>query len=248
MFRYTGSGAALPIVFQEDEPLVRAQADGYDGLFGIDTGNSGATVLFGAFLTKHDFFARYPDGLATTAGGTGGLVHGSTQALGRLGIAGYTLHNFVANFVVQQRGSFSSTTEAGNIGTVILSQFTPTFDYRDRVIYFEREKDAPTKPQNRAGFGYSQSGNGVTVNVVVAKSSAAKAGIVSGDRVTAVNGTPIAAISPDALRAYTQGAAGSSLTLRIVHADETRDVVLTLHDVLCPDVPDGCPPWVEPTP
>jgi len=178
-FRYHGSGVPLRLVFQQDAPLVDAQADGYDGLFMIDTGNSGTTILIGHFLEQHGFFDRYHDGIASTGGGTGGVVHASTQALDRLTIAGQTLHNFPASFVVQQRGSFSSLTEAGNIGTAVLSQFTPTFDYRDETIYFERENGAPIAPQSRAGFSYSQTADGMTIGTVLPQSAAAVAGLTA---------------------------------------------------------------------
>jgi hypothetical protein len=246
-FHYGGTGVALPLVFQEDMPIIRAQADGFDGLFGIDTGNSGPTVLFGNFLQAHGFLDRYRSGIETTSSGAGGIVHNSTQTLDRLTIAGQTMRNFLTSFVVQKRGSFSSLTEAGNIGNLVLAQFTPTFDYRDEKIYFERETSAQVDVQNRAGFGAAVLSGNLVVTVVLPKAPAADAGLVAGDRIVSINGVAGESIAPDALRTLLRGPVGTPLILRIVHDNTPRDVTITLRDLFCPAATQGCPPSVEPT-
>jgi hypothetical protein len=57
-------GTAVPFTFESDPnvPIVDAAADGYRGLFGVDTGNARSLHLYGAFLERTGLDARYPGG------------------------------------------------------------------------------------------------------------------------------------------------------------------------------------------
>lgn len=241
---------ALPIVFQDDEPLTSASADGVRGLFGIDTGNSGRTVLFGDFLRGHGFLARYNGGAATQSTGTGGAVYSTTFRLRELTFGGLTMHDFVTNFVSQKTGSFSSRTEAGNIGHDVLAQFTVTFDYAGGRMYVRPEPGAPLPGFSRAGFasfGRNSSSNNLIVQSVLPNTPAAEAGFVAGDSITAIDGVPVASIPSSRLRDLTRQPAGTQLHLTVVKSSGgTVEVTLTLRDLLCNPGETTCAPRVTP--
>lgn len=129
-FKYAGKGVALPLVFQDDIPLIPAAADGTAGLFEYDVRAPGKLMLFGPFLESHGFLARYHVQPAAGSSTT-------PETLAKLEIAGATLTDEPANFGAFTQGKFSSRAEAGLLGYGVLSQFVTTLDYKHGVIYFE---------------------------------------------------------------------------------------------------------------
>lgn len=240
--------AIVPLSFQDDMPLAYASADGAPGLFGIDTGNGGTPFLFGDYLRRNGFFARYTAGAAGRSTGTGGAVLSSTHRLRALTFGGLTLHDFITSFVVQQRGSFSSRTEAGNLGHDVLSQFTVTFDYARERMYLHREPDASLPSYTRTGvLAASLDAQGrPVVAAVIPGSPAADAGVAAGDAIAAIDGTPVAQLSPLQMYASSRGPVGSTVRYTLVTGTNQRDVTLTLRELLCNPDESRCGPWVEP--
>ncbi len=232
-FHQVGPSVRVPIVFQEDIPLAVASADGYAGLFGIDTGNSGSPIMFGPFLQSHGFLKRYALGAAATSSGTGGAVYSSTQVLASLQFAHRSLRNILAYFVVGQHGgSFSSSTEAGNLGYQVLANFVPTYDYRRSVMFLAPATAGPLPARGRAGLGLSKESHAFfSVVGVLPNSPASDAGIVTGDTISAVNGRPASSLSPADVYGLVRQRAGAVLSLDVVHGTSTRVVHLTLRDI-----------------
>jgi hypothetical protein len=233
-FAYGGHGFAKPLVFEQDIPLMRARADRVQGLFQVDTGNSGSTLFFGDFLRHHGMFARYPNGVAGASSGTGGTVSLTTHRLHTLSVGEWTMRNFPVKFVVQQKGSFSSRSLAGNMGYDVLSQFTPTFDYRDGLLYLERRSGAAVPVFNRAGFSVTRGERGrATVAAVYANSPASEGGLRKGDIVRTIGGIPISSISSEQLYWLVRGQVGSKLRLVVERGGSPRSMTLVLRDLLC---------------
>ena len=240
--------ATVPLLFQDDMPLAYATADGARGLFGIDTGNSGPIYLFGDYLRHYGFFARYTNGVAGRSSGSGGAVRSSTHRLRELDFGGLSMHDFVAGFVVQQRGSFSSRTEAGNLGHDVLAQFTVTTDYARGAMYLHREAGASLPVFTRTGIvGGTRDAQGhPIVAVVMHDSPAAAAGIAAGDVITAIDGTPTEQLSLSQLIALSRRPVGTQIRLTAKTGTNQRDVTLTLRELLCNPGTPRCGPWVEP--
>lgn len=114
-----GPGVEERFVLQEDDdiPLVHASVDGHDGLFQFDLRAPTSLMLFKPFLDR-----------------TG--VSGS-NAVQSLSIGGIVLHAVPARFLTSTVGKFASRTEAGLLGSALLSHFVTTIDYRHRTICFE---------------------------------------------------------------------------------------------------------------
>jgi hypothetical protein len=107
------TGATQRFTLQEDDdiPLVRAAIDGVPGLVQFDVRAPAALILF-----------RHPAGTGTVQ---------------RLELGGIVLHDVPARFTDAQAGKFSSRTEAGLVGSRVLSQFVTTLNYRAQTIRFE---------------------------------------------------------------------------------------------------------------
>lgn len=228
-FNYRGRGRLVPIRFQEDMPLAQATADGSAGAFGVDTGNSGMLILYGEFLRRTGMLAKYSPGLAVRGQGTGGSNTGRIEMLSSFRIGGHTLTKLVADFTQMKTGSFSSWTEAGDLGITVLSRFAPTFDYASQTLYLDPTARTLAPVHNRSGLGFTKNQlDAIDVVQVRPNSAATQAGLVAGDRITAVNGKPAADFSRADFFDLVTTRAGTVLRLTVVRGATTRIVDLVL--------------------
>jgi hypothetical protein len=228
-FSYDGNGTRVPFEFQEDMPLARATAEGHGGSFGVDTGNAGVVVLYGDFLRRTGLLAKYARGYAQLGKGTGGANSGRIETLSSFAIGGHAIASLTAYFTQMKSGSFSSWTEAGDLGLTVLSRFTPTFDYADQTLYLDPVAHPLVIPPNRSGLTFEKNQPGaIDVLAVRPNSAASELGIVAGDRILAVNGKDARDLSnADFLEAVT-AARGTGVQLTIAHGATTRTVQLIL--------------------
>jgi len=235
-FKYNGSGAQVPIVFQDDMPLATASADNTPGWFGIDTGNSGSLILFGPFLTNHHFLKRYAQGRSAVGSGTGGAVHSFVQSLNSFRIAHRTFRNILTFFVIGQRGgSFSSTTEAGNLGYQVLANFIPTFDFRRGLLYFDTAARGPMPARGRAGLALSKpTHERISVVAVLPDSPASVAGIAVGDTIDSIDRRPARTLGNADIYALMRQPVGTVVKIVYVHGSSRRTIRLTLRDIPLP--------------
>ncbi len=223
---------AVPFTFESDPdvPMVDAAADGYGGLFGVDTGNAGDLILYGSFLERTGLDARYAGGAVIIGHGTGGTNTGHRETLRTFSIGGHVLHGIEANFTKMKTGAFSAWTQAGNLGFTILSRFIPTFDYSRQLLYLAPARRATPIPSNRSGLAFEKN-EPAAFDVIAVKpgSAAATAGIVAGDRILAIDGKSAAGFSRADLVGIVTQAPGTAVRLRVLHSGSTREVTLTLH-------------------
>jgi hypothetical protein len=228
-FAPPAGATAVALRFQEDMPLAHAAADGHAGRFGVDTGNAGTLILYGDFLRRTGLQAKYARGTTVHGEGTGGANTGSLQTLRSFAIGGHELRRIDADFTRMATGSFSSWTEAGDLGLTVLSRFTPVFDYADETLYLKPAVRPLVLPPNRSGLQFSKDAPGaITVVAVKRGSAAADAGIAARDAILAVNGVPAARISRADFYAMVTGAPGTRLRLILRHGTFTRSVTLVL--------------------
>ncbi len=229
-FTHRGRGALVPIRFQEDMPLASANADGYRGAFGADTGNAGMLILYGDFLRRTGLLKKYGGGLTVRGAGTGGSNSGQIQKLHRFVVGGHELRGLDADFTQMKTGSFSSWTEAGDLGLTVLSRFTPTFDYANETLYLDPAARPYIMPPNRSGLAFTKSvPDAIDVVAVRPNSAAATAGIVAADKIVAVNGRSARDLSSADFLDLVTAAPGAPLKLAIRRGEATRTVTLVLH-------------------
>jgi hypothetical protein len=230
-FAYRGVASRVPIRFQEDMPLADAAADGNTGWFGVDTGNAGLLIFYGDYLRRTGLLTKYAAGTTIHGSGTGGSNSGTIQTLSNFAIGGNDIASLKADFTQMKTGSFSSWTEAGDLGLTVLSRFTPTFDYANETLYLGRVAHPLVIQPNRSGIAFAKTQPDVIdIEAVRPDSAATSAGLGAGDKITAVNGRSASELSNADFYDLVTAPAGSVVKLTIRHGTDIRNVTLTLRD------------------
>ena len=126
-------------------------------------------------------------------------------------------------------GAFSSTTQAADLGTSILSRFIPTFDYAQEIMHLDPSPNAPPPSKNRSGLRFSKDDpDAFQVISVRPGSPAAQAGIQANDRIVGVNGTSAARLAYFDLYNIVAGPPGTRVRLRIQRQGSTREATIVL--------------------
>lgn len=229
-----GHGIAVPIRFSDDQPLFTAKIDGIAGDNGLDTGNAGALVIQGKWAQNHGLAERMRLGLLTAGFGAGGMSQ-VWAVRSDIEVAGITFPRIVASYSEDQKGSFSSRTEAGNIGNQIYSHFTLSFDYRRGIVWFDPVGDAEDTRfvYNRAGLAvFKETADAFTVAVVMPHGPAEAAGLKAGDRILAVDGVAAHQLSGMDVRRLVRRDPGTKMTLSVMHDGKVRTAIVTLRELL----------------
>jgi predicted aspartyl protease len=208
-YRYRGPGVTVPLTFKENLPYVEASVmlpDGrsVSGKFVIDTGASSSLMLSPEVVEREGVAAAVRKTLTVQARGVGGLSEVRLARLARLELGGFSLAEPVAALQPPGTGRISAEGTVGNIGGGILSRFKVIFDYRHRRMILEPGRDIALP------FEADMSGLGlvsippdlkrVSVARVLDGSPAFEAGVLAGDEIELVNGTPVGEIGLPALR------------------------------------------------
>jgi predicted aspartyl protease len=232
-FHHRSSGVAVPIVFDDDMPLLEGRIDGLPGLFALDTGNSGATVVQAVWARSHGVAERMKRGLETVSYGAGGASTNWASRVDRIEIGDNTLHRQIARYAEDAAGAFSSRTEAANIGTDILSHFVIDIDYGHGVIWFEHRPGVATPPFNRSGLrAIKQELASFDVVLVLPASPAARAGLARGDKIVAVDGIAVERLSGRDLAHKLVQAPGTEVALTVRRGDSQRVATVKLVEML----------------
>jgi hypothetical protein len=122
-------GRPLPLLFDEDAPLVAGSYRGVTGPVMLDIGNAGPTIIEDYWADRHGQTERL----------VGGTAHGSarwstgTVGLGPFAMAGET----VAYLGRTERGSEYTRSVAAIIGEPLLSRFNAVYDYSRNTVWLD---------------------------------------------------------------------------------------------------------------
>jgi hypothetical protein len=223
----------IPFTFDQHIPMVEASIDGVAGEFEIDTGSRGALTVMHPFAVANKLIDKYHATRLATAGyGVGGP---SRVLLGRaaaLTIGTVSLPHPITEFTVDTAGAAAATRTAGNIGGDLLKRFTLTLDYGHQQLWLQPNALA-AEPDvfDRSGLWISRADDGsISIDDVAIGSAAAKAGLATGDHITAVNGQKAAEVQLYALREQFKAAVGTEYQLAVTGKGGAKAVVLTLAD------------------
>jgi predicted aspartyl protease len=238
-YRPRNSGTTLHFERPRWVPLVEATLDGIRGKFGVDTGARLSLLLYGPFVDQNNLRAKYhPEVSGITGWGLGGpirsqIARGKIVALGNLEV-----HDPLVRLPLQTTGGLTVSDTAGLIGPDILSRFSITFDYGRQSITFQKNHSyGKCSTFDRVGVWLGQNdasaSAGFSVIDVVSGSPADRAGIKGGDKILAIDGTPVNSLDLTAVRErFRSDPAGRKLRLRVQSGSEVRDVVLRLRDLV----------------
>ena len=235
-FSYRGGGAVLPFELERFLPIVRGEVDGVAARFGLDTGDRSALTLKGPFVEEYRLRERYtPRVEAVTGFGIGGPIRAQVVRAGVLRFGGFEIRGPVTRLSLQKAGAFTASDTAGNIGGAILRQFTVTFDYTRRQLFFEKNRSYGRRDTyDRAGLWLSRSADGRAFEVydVVARGPAAEAGLKAGDRVLRIDGRGVESLPLVEARSELKDARRKSVRLTVEDGARTRVVVVRLRDLV----------------
>jgi hypothetical protein len=212
-------GDALPLRFTDDMPLITAQQDGHNGMFGIDTGNSGYVMTFPQWAERSGIAARYADGAPIPTGAVGGLFTAHLAHAHELVLGKQRLDNVVVMLTRPDAGAAGNPSEAGNIGQDVLSRFNLHFDYRRQQMVLMPRAGAPDTNYAMAGIRVTkkkEQPDRFDVIDVMPGSPAAQAGLKQGDAIVAANGKAASTFGSYDLRDMsTHQPEGTPLTLKL---------------------------------
>ena len=232
-FAYAGKGTVVPFQFNGHIPQVEGEIDGVPGKFDIDTGSRASITLLGPFAEKHKLKERYAAKVeAVTGWGVGGPARSLVARAATLRLGGVQVSHPVTELSLQKKGSFIDPYVAGNVGAGVLKRFNIVFDYTNQKLIFE-PNTLGSRPDvfDRSGMWLNQGEPGFEVIDVVPGGPAARAALLVGDRILAVDGRKASELDLPGIRGrFKSEPPGTRVRLTIRSGDATRDVVLTLKD------------------
>lgn len=227
-----GSSVA-PFVLDGRQPQFGCAIDGVASQCTLDTGARNSISLFTPFLAAHpSVIPATLTAVGVNGFGFGGPEFGKLGRIASLQFAGFTLHDVVGDFTIQQKGAFAAPFVAANVGGNLWRRFTLTLDYGNQTMTLRPDAafDQPDVHE-RAGLFLLNRGGKYVVLDARPGTPAAQAGIVRGDTIVTIDGKPADGMTLQAVRNLFYGAPGTTIRMGVAGKDGTvRNVVLTLRD------------------
>jgi hypothetical protein len=231
-YRHDGAGVAVPIFFNDDNPLLKAAIDGISGDVALDTGNSGSVIVQGIWADAHGLKQQMMSGYSSLGFGAGGASSNWSNRA-NFEIAGSTFPHIIASYAADKKGAFSSRTEAANVGDRILANFTLDFDYGHDVIWFEPVPGFVYPPFGRLGLTTDKErSEAFKVAAVASGTPSAEAGLQIGDEIMSVDGVPSAQMSGWDFARVMRQPPGTKVELSIVRNGQQQSVTVILRELL----------------
>jgi len=247
-FKYSGNGTALPLKFSPHGsfPYVAAQVSIDDGApvpasMVID---SGAGLALSLSVDSDDDLHLPGNTVRSILGwGASGVIRGHTGRVTRLQLGDYELENVITSFPDAGDEHAMTSSDApdaivrnGLLGAKVLKRFHVVFDYANSCVILEPNSNFNDPfPYNTTGLlpmPWARHAETLEVADVIGASPAKKAGIKIGDRITAIDGQPVAAISAAAIQKVLQQKPGTSVTFTIRRGDEELEKKLVLGELI----------------
>jgi hypothetical protein len=230
-FKYQGPGTPVPFTFDGNVPQVRGSLDGVEGAFDIDAGARTSLVITAPFAADNALPAKYAASTDVIAGAsTGGTSRALLARATTLRLGDVAVTRPVTLLSTATRGPLANPNLAGNVGYGVLRRFDLTFDYANNVIYFEpNPNNAEPDVYDRAGLWLERGDDGFRIVDVVPAGAAARAGLVPGNIVVAVDGKSWRTISLPALRTLLRGPVDTRVALTLSDGGER---IVTLADLI----------------
>ncbi|HKE37759.1 MAG TPA: aspartyl protease family protein [Candidatus Baltobacteraceae bacterium] len=220
----------IPFVFGATQPQFACGIDGVAARCAVDTGARDSITLLGPFVAAHPQVVPATRSAEGVNGfGVGGGAKGMLGRLSSLQIGTFALNDIIADYSTQTGGFFASPFLAANVGGNVWKRFTVTFDYGKQTMSLQPNAGLATRDAyERAGLFLVTTGGKVVVYDVRPGTPAADAGLVKGDSIVSIDGTPA---TLQQARDAINGPAGTVLHLQVAAKDgTTRAVTVTLRD------------------
>ena len=224
---------AFALEFERLTPIVSATLDDVPVRLTVDTGSRAALTLFAPFVREHDLAEKYAAASASVLGwGVGGAVRMRAARLGRLQLGRFAIDAIVGDLFTGTSGALAQAAHAGNLGGGVLKRFTVAFDYAARRMYLQPNTNFDLVDSfDRSGLWLLQEDASLRVFDVAPDSAAHRAGLLAGDRITAIDAVAVEthplAYWREKLRV---SAVGTAFPVRFMREDRILDLRLVLAD------------------
>jgi hypothetical protein len=234
-FVYSGQGETLRLEFESNgHPVLTATltssgGQAFEQRFVLDIGSGMALILHSPFVVQQNLLGPQSKTIRAIGAGAGGRTVGRMGRVAALRIGRFTIDNPITMFSEDKAGAFANASLAGNIGAQIASRFRLFLDYGRRRIILE---PSPTfaDPFDRAFSGVGLRAEGPNyrtfrVHEVLEQSPATDAGLVEGDTITSIDGTPAADLTLSQIYDMFEKPVSYELTIR--RGEQTFKTTLT---------------------
>jgi hypothetical protein len=223
----------IPFVFYGTQPQIACTIDGIPAECAIDTGARDTITFLAPFTAAHPQIVPATLSAPGINGfGVGGPAIGRLGRVASIGIDDFTLPNLVGDYSSQTQGAFAAPFVAANIGGNLLRRFTVTFDYNAGTMALVPNA-ALSDPDGyeRSGLFLLRRGGATIVADSRPGTPAASAGVVKGDAIASVDGSPTGTMSLSQIREIFSQPAGTVVTLQVTSkTGGPRTVKFTLAD------------------
>ena len=224
-------GTAVPITFDDDMPLVDGTVEGSAGVLAIDSGNSGSPVVQGKWAERVGLSERMKKGISTTSFGAGGASTSWVTRGGRITLGSIDIPDVDLRLSNDVKGTFSSVTEAANVGQQVLARFTALFDYAGGRICLKPVPGYVAPSLNRSGMIATKVDRSHFRVVSVAQGlNAAAVDIRPGDLIVEMGGLAADALSGSDMFNLFRQAVGTTLKLKVERGGTLLDRSVILQD------------------
>ncbi|HEV7358702.1 MAG TPA: aspartyl protease family protein [Steroidobacteraceae bacterium] len=231
-YKHDGAGTAVPLFFTDDQPLFDGKIANVPGQIALDTGNSGTLIVQGVWADGNGLQRQMMSGFPSLGYGMGGASQSWSSRVD-FEVAGSRFRGVIGHYSKDQKGAFSSRTEAGNVGNDVLANFALEFDYAHAQVWFEPAPGHDPWVFDRAGLSFfKDNADAFKISAVAAGTPAAEAGLRTNDVIAAVDGKPASQVSGWDLRRSMRAPPGTKVTLSLIRNGQPLSVVVILRELL----------------
>jgi len=245
-FAYSGNGSELPLTLGNGSfPFVTSEVsiDGGTAVPATIVIDTGAGHALSLSVDTHEDLELPEKTVSSVLGwGANGVIHGRTGRITSLKLGDYVLHNVVTGFPdpsgvhALDEGATGHVERHGILGAKVLKRFRVVFDYTNAQVILEPRSGLETPfTFNNSGvmpLPWMAGAESIEVADVIASSPAEKAGIEVGDRITAIDGKPVAEIGVNEIDALLEQASGSKITFTIRRENKEFEKKLVLRELI----------------
>jgi len=231
------SATVLPFTLDEHTPIVTATLDGLPLRMTVDTGSRSSLTLDSPFVRAHDLLTRYhAEGESVVGWGVGGAARGNAVRFGTLQLGALKIDGIAGELFTGSKGAFANPDLGGNLGGGVLRRFTVAFDYQAKKMYLAPNAQFGTADAfDRSGLWLLADGAALKVADVAPGSAAARAGVRSGDQITAFDDEAVASrVLADWRLLLRELPTGQDVTLDIERAGRRVTLHMTMADRIAP--------------
>jgi hypothetical protein len=229
------AGTPVPMRLYHQFPEILGAYDGIPGRFGIDTGSRMPLELNAAFAAQNNIHAPAGAVEAQTGWGVGGPSRSQVFKGGTLTLGPVTIDRPLTMISLDKGGAGAAEAFPNNVGGGVLKRFAVTFDYDHSLMYLKPVAGpvADLDTFDKSGMWINGAPEGFKIIDITTGGPAEAAGLQKDDIITAIDGKPATGfLLPDLRRAWRDAPAGTAVKLTVKRGTDTRDVTVTLKDLI----------------